>query len=205
MSSVAVLHLIIPRGVDFIHTVELLHGLVLTEDLSPGSALINIQPLPIDLPANFTLKFVTGSGTTSLVTTAVTLAGATTVQVMPYTGLSKLVGGVVAKTLPKDLTGQIWKGQVRRTYTDIDPLIELDFTISPLNGLITIKAPKSKTLLLPPNSTYSELPTNNLDRNSGFTENVWRQGYVWDCEYALSGTTYRAFQGRVWVSWDVTK
>lgn len=207
--SIAALNLVIPRGVDFAHTIELRHGLILANDLLPGATLIKIRPLPIDLPANFELSFPISNGnggSINLITTAITVAGATTVLVQVYGGASKLSWGVIAQTLPKDLSGQVWRGQVRRGYNDIDPLISLDFIISPLSGLITIKAPKSKTLLLPPNAIYSDLPTANLNKESSFTQALWQQSYFWDAEYSLpTGESFRAFNGRVWVTWEATR
>jgi hypothetical protein len=205
--SIATLNLIIPRGVDFIHTVQLMHGLILVNDLLPGATSIEIQPLPIDLPANFELDFPTGNGSSiNLISTSITMAGATTVQVQPYMGVAKLSWGAIAQTLPQDLSGQIWRGQLRRVYNDIDPLLTFDFTTNPVNGLVVIKAAKIKTQSLTPNAIYSELPTTNLDKNSGFSEAIWRQAYFWDAEYSLSsGEVYRAFQGRAWITWEATR
>jgi hypothetical protein len=205
--SIAVLNLVIPRGVDFVHSIELRHGLILVNDLLPGATSIKIRPLPIDLPANFELSFpISNGGSINLITTAIAPAGATTVPVQAYTGVSKLAWGVIAQTLPQDLTGQVWRGQVRRGYHDMDPLVSLDFVLNPLNGLVTIKAPKAKTLLLPPNAIYSDLPSTNLNKESSFTPALWQQSYFWDAEYSLpTGEVFRAFNGRVWVTWEATR
>jgi hypothetical protein len=207
----AIFNLAISKGAVFQQTFEFRHGLRLLDDLLPDSSetIIRINPLSIDLPANYRLRFPIkpqkGRTSIDLITTTSTPAGNDTVAILPYTGNLKIPYGSVAPTLPHDLTGQNWRGSLRAEYNDADPLLQFSFTKDLARGLVTMKAVANLTANLPPNAIYSDLPA-DLQVAHGFSPKIWQDGYFWDAEYELpSLDVYRAFNGRCWVTPEVTR
>lgn len=138
-------------------------------------------------------------------TIAITPAGSDLVSIVPFTQDAKISCGSIAQTLPQDLTGQVWRGAVRKEYSDSSPLLEFDFIVNPLLGLLTIKSPATITALLQSNAVYSDLPR-DLQLPDSFSPKIWQNAYYWDAEYEMpAGDVYRAFQGRVWITPEATR
>jgi hypothetical protein len=211
--SPSVFNIAIHKGSDFKQTFEFRHGLRLVDDLLPGNITaptnIRIDPLSIDLPANYRLRFpikpYRGCTSIDLTTATVTAAGADLVSISPYTQDAKIPCGSIAKTLPQDLTGQIWRGAIRKEYSDAAPLLQFTFAVDPLLGLVIVRVPATLTTPLLSNAIYSDLPE-NLQTKNLFLPRIWQNAYFWDAEYELpTGDVYRAFQGRAWVTPEATR
>lgn len=207
---------------DFELTLEFRHGLELVRDLIPNPTTpptsITITPLPIDLPSGYTLQFP-GSGceTIDIVTSAITTAGSKTASIVPYTGTKKITCGKSAETLPKDITGQVWTGQCRRKYADVTESFNWTFTINPLLGQVTGTVDRALTSALTftdkdrvifsdiPEEYYSD-PFLNVENLSLLDPKFLAKAFFWDWECQLpSGKRKRAFNGRVWITSEVTK
>jgi hypothetical protein len=211
--SPAVFNIAIHKGSVFRQTFEFRHGLRLVDDLLPGNITapmtIRIDPLLIDLPANYRLRFpikpYRGCTSIDLTTTTVTPAGEGLMTIEPYNQEIKIPYGSIAKTLPQDLTGQIWRGAIRKEYADVAPLLQFNFSLDPLLGLVIMKASAALTASMLSNAIYSDLPE-NLQLPDFFDQKIWQGAYFWDAEYELpTGDVYRAFQGRAWVTAEATR
>lgn len=210
---IATYNIVIPKGAVFLQTFEFRHGLRLLQDLLPSTTTainsIEIEPLPIDLPANYRLRFpikpYRGCSVIDLVTAAVTPAGTDRVSILPYAQDTKISRGAVAQTLPQDLTGQVWRAAVRKEYADAAPLLQFDLVIDPLRGQVVMRASAALTIPLLSNSIYSDLPE-DLQSEGSFSPKAWQRSYFWDAEYELpSGDVHRAFYGRCWVIPEATR
>lgn len=216
------LNLVIPQGETFELSFEFRHGLDLVRDLIPNATTpptaITIAPLPIDLPSGFNLQFP-GSGceTIDLVTAAITTAGSSTVAIAPYTGTKKIACGKQAQTLPEDLTGQVWTGQCRRKYGDTTEVFDWTFTINPLLGQVTGSVDHALTSAIiftdKNRVSYSDIPKNyysapflEVDDWTLLDPKFFAKSFVWDWERQLpSGKPERVFNGRAWITSEVTR
>jgi hypothetical protein len=211
MRAFSTYNIVVPKGAVFLQTFGFRHGLRLFDDLLPGSgsSKIAIEPLPIDLPANYRLRFpikpCRGCSAIDLVTATTTLAGSDSINILPYGQDMKVPRGAVAQTLPRDLSGQVWRAAARKEYVDASPLLQFGFEVDPSRGLVTMRASASLTAALTSNAIYSDLPE-DLQSEGAFPPRIWQRAYYWDAEYELpTGDVHRAFYGRAWVVPEATR
>jgi hypothetical protein len=203
------LNLVIPQGTTLVKTFRFQHQLVLAKDLVPSISspptTLKINPLPVDLPSGYPLTFpLTGCDTVELITSGITAAGSQTVNIAPYAGTQALKCGASAATLPKDLTGQVWTGASKADYR-LNKILQFSFLMTPLSGLITMKALASDTALLTPNCQYDQLPAPaDQQKQIAYPADVWAKAYFWDAEYIFGGDTTRVLQGRLFVPAEAT-
>lgn len=198
------LNLVIPQGTTLIKNFRFQHRLELAKDLiasvTSPPASIKIKPLAIDLPSGYSLIFpLSGCDEIELITSSITLAGSKSVAVVPYIGTQGLKCGAAANTLPKDLTGQVWSAAAKIDYR-LEPVLRFAFSLTPLAGLVTMKALSTDTQPLASNCRYDQLPADHdRQKQSAYAPEIWAKAYYWDAEYQYLGDTFRALQGRLFV------
>ena len=211
------LNLVIPQGETYKRTIDPVHGLRLAKDLRPNlsvpPASIEIDPLPVALPANYVLKFpLKGCDTLKLVTNAVTSAGSDTVSIQPYTGSATLPCGSLANTVPVDITGEIWRGSCRKKYSDLFPVFSWSIETFPSQSRIvgTVEAGVTSAIVLNDRERiiFSDVPKNEDDWQieAKFKREIWAKAWFYDWERVFAnGEIERVLQGRLWLTSEATK
>lgn len=95
---------------------------------------------------------------------------------------------------PIDLTGHVFKGQVRKTYSDSTVLAEMSFVLADQGtdpGKVTASLTDTQTSALP------------VDAADGPDRPNFK--YIYDIESGLAGKRYRWIQGAANISPEVTK
>jgi hypothetical protein len=209
MQSPATRHLIIPQGTSVIEPFQIVHSVRLTAafvlSLPAPPSSISVYPLSIALPAGYLLVFRVGDKTVELTTAQPADIGAKSISIAPHTGTVGIPANSVAGTLPRDLTGMIWSGAVKADYRVPEKILQFTFDITPLSGLIIMRASYADTAQMRPNCTYEQLPPETRQQEkTAYDPAVWAKGYYWDAEYLKAGEIFRVFQGRLFVPAEAT-
>jgi hypothetical protein len=150
-------------------------------------------------------------------TVGVTALGSTTISIEPYTG-SKVPCGLIAKNGPVDLTGRVYRGQVKRQLADDVPLLTLACSIEPLAGTVSVACDTTALPFSDANCDFLELPENNaeflaidaVDKKTGRLllprySGIIKKSYFWDLEYTLNGNgPIPSYTGRFWIQREAT-
>jgi hypothetical protein len=204
------LNIVIEQGATSRTTLIINHAVRTVCPVLPNAVLVKVSPLMVDIPDAFSLKFkLSACETIELITDGITLAGAETINIQPYTGTVTIPALSRAKIAPVDLTGEIWRGACRKKYSDPAPLFTWDFEITPLQGLVIGIVPDELTEAITVTDrervTFLDIPDDiQLDRNFTAPVLVKSWYYDWEREYP-DGTVDRALQGRLWMTAEATK
>jgi hypothetical protein len=198
-------HLIFRQGTTLIKTFEFFHALRLSKDLLPNTNRIRITPLTIGLPAGFELVFPQSNSDDIVLTiTSPLLAGDPVASILPYAGVLPLLRGSQAKTLPRDLTGQVWSGALKADYRQ-GRLLQPSFTVMPTDGVVMMEAADTATASVRPNCRYDQLPEMGKWQDiNAYPADLVKKAYYWDAEYRVNGRTFGALQGRAFVYAETT-
>jgi hypothetical protein len=202
-------HLVFRQGTTLIKTFEFFHALKLSKDLLPNAGTpadkIRIIPLTIGLPVGFELIFPQSNGDEIILTlTSPLVAGNSIVNILPYTGTTALLRGSQAKTLPRDLTGQVWSGALKADYRQ-NGLLQSSFTVRAADGIVIMEASDTATASVRPNCKYDQLPEIGKWQDiSSYHADLVKKAYYWDAEYRINGRTFGALQGRCFVYAETT-
>ena len=204
------LNIVIEQGATSRTTLIVNHAVRTVCPVLPNEVLVKCSPLMVDIPDAFSLKFkLSACQTIELITDGVTLAGAETINIQPYSGTVTIPSLSKAKIAPYDLTGEIWRGACRKKYSDPTPLFTWDFDITPLQGLVIGIVPDEVTAAIVVGDrervTFLDIPDDfQSDRN--FTAAILAKAWYYDWERVYpDGTVERALQGRLWMTAEVTK
>jgi hypothetical protein len=180
------------------------------QDVAPNSPSIKVLPLTHDIPSGFELEFPgTGCQKIILTTSSITLAGAKTIPIQPYTGTKNIPCGKVANALPQDLTGEIWRGQCRRKISDTVIAFSWTFELIPLQGVVTgiVPAAVTEALVISDKErvVFSDIP-DDFQVKENFSPAVYAKAWVYDWERVLpNGDVKCAREGLLWVVSEVTR
>jgi hypothetical protein len=191
-----------------------LDAVILAQDLtanlqSPPTA-IKVLPLTRNLPSGFELEYPgTGCQTIILTTTSISLAGAKTIQIQPYTGTKNIPCGKAANALPQDLTGEIWRGQCRRKISDTAIAFAWTFELTSLQGVVVgiVPAAITEALVIADRErvTFSDIP-DDFQLRENFDPAVYSKAWVYDWERVYAtGDIKRAREGLLWLTSEVTR
>jgi hypothetical protein len=203
-------HLVFRQGTTLLQVFQFRHVLMLAKKLSPSVSTpvdrLYIRAMTVDLPSGYELVFDRSDIEQVVLTTAsITPAGSGFVHILPYTGSLSLPIGAATRTLPRDLTGQVWSGAIKSDYRQLSKLLVPTFTTDPLQGILTIEASDAATALMPANCRYDQLPAqNDWQRLTAYSSDVLKKGYYWDAEYRINGRTFAMLQGRCFVFSEAT-
>jgi hypothetical protein len=202
----ALVNLIVYQGATFDRALQFMHAVALQRHLMPGQDKIYTTPLSQALLSGYTLIFLSGGGeATDLTITQAAGIGDEQLSIAPYQG-TRLNKGSVAETFPQDLTGQQYRGHIRKTANSADILAQFTFTATPLDGLVRLSLSAAVTANLPANCNYYDLPIGgDLSSQGGFGGAAWESAYHFDIESELGAVVERRAYGRVWVPREVTR
>jgi hypothetical protein len=155
-----------------------------------------VYPLTCPLVTGSLLSFPLGGGVSiDLLVATPAIIGDTEVGIQPYAGKTKLAYQSIAKGPAEDLSGQLWRGQIRPVAASAKILATIPLTIRPLEGLVSIEIPASVTQALAPNAEYIEY------RADAYTSSP----YAIDIESELNGIVCKRAYGDVYVVREVTR
>ncbi len=205
------------QGTTFKRTFTFKYSLCLCADLVPSTTTppssISVKPLPIDLPVGYIIEI--NLNNCDLVELEVAVAasqGDRTVQIVPYTGTTRVRKSTVVPILPIDLTGLSWRASIRNAVLD-EELMDFTFNIpDPTQGVVEMIGDALTTEALPSNANYFDIPLFyceplSIQKEENFeNEDVWNAAYFWDLESEDgSGEVVKRVYGRVWVVAEYTK
>lgn len=204
------------------------HSLTLTEDIPASTAstpttLLRVDSVPIPLADGTVLEFkdqnVTNCAVLRFTTNGVTAVGARSINILPYIGL-KVPCGITANIGAIDLTGRIYRAQVKKKLNDPTVFLTLDCTVEPLAGLVTISCNTTTTPFLDeyidpyqvafPKTNEALQLIDATDPKTG--KPLYPQylkaiaaSYFWDLEYTLYGAgPIPDYRGRFWIQKEAT-
>jgi hypothetical protein len=158
------IHLAVVRGQTTpIATFRYVHSFKLTEDIPSGTATTPItqiitSSIPVAIPSGTNLDFKKDQGKCQFirfVTNGITPANTSAIAIQPYIGNKLSCDYRCVTNIPVDLSGRTYRAYVRKQYEDASPLIQLNLSISPLLGVITVACP---TTTAEPTTEFNEIP-----------------------------------------------
>lgn len=195
----------------------------LTEPVPLGTAdspvtSIRVSAVPNQIAANTELEFQQSPGSCTIRrfrTTGTVNVGDRTISIFPYIG-PKVPCEWYANTGVEDLTGRVYKAQVKKLKTDTTPYLTLTCSTIPLAGTVSVTCSTTGTEDF--NSDFRELPTNPeelqlIDEKDSETGTLIRSHYApiiekawyWDLEYSLNGGPAIAdYVGLFWLQAEAT-
>jgi hypothetical protein len=209
-----------------IFSFTLMHLLSLSEDVPLSTAitpttLLRVVNVSKEIQAGTVLEFkpvkAAGCDIIRFKTVGITALGSTTISIEPYIG-PKIPCGLIARNGPVDLTGRVYRGQVKRQLQDQTALLTLDCSVEPLAGTVSISCNTTALPFGDANCEFWELPEDNaeflsidaVDKKTGRLllprySSIIKKSYFWDLEYTLNGTgPIPSYTGRFWIQREAT-
>jgi hypothetical protein len=207
-------------------TFTALHSLSLSEDVplsttASPTTLLRVVSVSREIPSGTVLEFLdkdaTGCAVVRFTTNGITPVGSRSVAIQPYAG-SKVPCGLIADNGPIDLTGRVYRAQVKKKLEDATPLLTLACSVVPLAGTVSIVCDTTGLPFSEANCTFLELPEDKtefqlidaVDKKTGRLllprySKIVEKSYFWDLEYMLNGTgPIPDYTGRFWIQREAT-
>jgi hypothetical protein len=203
-----------------------LNLLYLSEDVPQSSvasptSLLRVVNVSKEIPSGTSLEFSdensNGCAVVRFTTNGITPVGSRSIQIQPYVG-PKVPCGLIAENGPIDLTGRVYRAQVKKKLEDETSLLTLTCTVQPLAGTVSIACDTTALPFSEANCTFLELPRTNaelqaidaVDKKTGrlllprYTE-IIQKSYFWDLEYMFNGAGPNpSYTGRFWIQREAT-
>jgi hypothetical protein len=223
-------HLTTRHGtIDTLYTFTVCDVLSLAEDVPVSTAispttLLRVISVPKEIPDAKVLEFKANTescAVTRFTTIGTTPIGSRTITIQPYVG-QKVPCKRIANLGAKNLTGRVYRAQVKKKLNDAVPFLTLDCAIQPLAGTVSYicnstTIPFSEDyfdpfdLKTPFPSTDAELQAiDAIDLETGnllyplYAKTI-AASYFWDSEYTLNGVgPIPAHRGRFWLQKEAT-
>lgn len=195
----------------------------LTEPVPLGTAdapvtSIRVSAVPSQIGINTELEFQQSPGSCTIrrfTTTAIANVGDRVIQIAPYIG-PKVPCEWYANVGYQDLTGRVYRAQVKKSPTDTTPYLTLTCTTIPLAGTVTVTCTTTGTEDY--NVKFIDLPTTEeelqlIDEKDPETGVLVRSHYApvidaawyWDLEYSINGGPAIAdYVGLFWLQAEAT-
>jgi hypothetical protein len=208
-------------------TFTVCNSLSLAEDVPASTTIapttiLRVVSTPRVIADGEVLEFKTSSTScaiTRFTTVGSTPIGSRTITITPYIG-PKFSCRAIANLGPVDLTGRIYRAQVKKKLGDLTPLLTLDCTTQPLAGTVSIACDSTALPLsedffdpykLPFPRTDKGLQTiDAIDPDTGkllypHYAKAIAASFFWDLEYTLNGNgPIPDYQGRFWMQKEAT-
>jgi hypothetical protein len=187
------------------------------------TTLLRVVSTPREIPDATVLEFRANPTNCSIIrfiTAGVTPVGSRTITIQPYTG-AKVPCKAIANIGPKDLTGRVYRAQVKKKLSDPVAFLTLNCTVTTLAGVIDIgcdtrSIPATDSNLDPFNLSIPFPSKENLqtiDATDPMTGKLLYPAYAkaiaasyyWDLEYLLNGVgPIPGHRGRFWIEQEAT-
>lgn len=215
--STRVYNITILQGTTFTRTFTFTHAITLCEDLVPSTTspptTLLVKSLPVDLAAGTIIDIELDSCTlVQLELSAAASVGDRILNIVPYTGTTRVRKNRVVPVAPIDLTGLTWRASLRDASTDTE-LLDFTFNIpDPTQGVVEVIGDAVSTAALTPNASFFEIPIFyptplSVQLQENFEDQaIWESAYFWDLESEDgSGVVVRRVYGRAWVVTEYTR
>jgi hypothetical protein len=203
-----------------------MHSLSLSEDVPLSTAtspttVLRVANVSKEIPSGTVLEFLddnaTGCAVLRFTTNGITSVGSRSISIQPYIG-PKVACGMTSDNGPVDLTGRVYRAQVKKTLEDSAAFLTLACAVQALAGTVTISCDTTALPFSEANCTFLELPENQsefqlidaVDKKTGRLllprySGIIQKSYFWDLEYTLNGQgPIPDYTGRFWIQREAT-